>query len=164
MSIPAPALARGARDPGADLAAIVRLLEELVQEVRGLCVERAGASCDTAPRTKARDTAILVRLLPAIFATAGSAVFTVAELIEHANLPTAPAQALRAALGPVDAGASRRLGKLFRRAAGAEIDGGFSISRVGDERGGALWAVKPPTNVSFREFENSAETSRNPLR
>ena len=59
----------------------------------------------------------------------GERPFTVAELVED--------EALAEALDDLTA---RRLGKLLRKAAGAELDG-FRVERIGEECGAAIWQI-----------------------
>jgi putative intracellular protease/amidase len=69
----------------------------------------------------------------------GDALFTAAEVIEHARRVPALEQALVAALGGLN---GRRLGHFLARAEGADC-GGVAVARiVGEDRDGAIWAVR----------------------
>jgi hypothetical protein len=81
-----------------------------------------------------RGTGVLVAIDPAAVVKAiadriGERPFTVAELVED--------EALAEALDDLTA---RRLGKLLRKAAGAELDG-FRVERIGEECGAAIWQI-----------------------
>ena len=118
----------------ADAAA---LLAELTAEVRAL---RSEVAALRVPRLAPADCATLARLLPAIREAVGPRVFSIGDLAEHARLPTPEALALRDALGPLDAGATRRLGKLFARALGVHVEG-LLVQHVGEDRDGATWMI-----------------------
>lgn len=109
----------------------------ILAELRAL---RSEVACLRVPRLAAVDFATLARLLPAIRGAVGGRVFAIAELVEHATLPTPEARTLRAALGPLDAGATRRLGKLFARALGVHV-AGLLVQCVGSDRDGATWMI-----------------------
>jgi hypothetical protein len=127
---------------------VLAALRELAVEVAALRSEVARLRV---PRLAAADFAALERLLPAIRGAVGGRVFSVADLVEHAKLPTPEARALRAALGPLDAGATRRLGKLFARGLDVHV-AGLLVQRVGDDRGGTVWSV----GVTFQAEKGAA--------
>ena len=112
-------------------------VRELRDEVRAL---RSEVACLRVPRLAATDFATLARVLPAIRGAVGWRVFALADLAEHAGLPTPAARELRAALGPLDAGATKRMGKLFARAIGVQV-AGLIVQQVGDGRDGVEWMI-----------------------
>lgn len=116
---------------------VTALLVQLLAEVAAL---RSEIACLRVARLPAADFEWLARVLPAIRGAVGDRVFSVADLAEHATLPTPEARALRAALGPLDAGATKRLGKLFSRALGVHVNG-LLVQCVGSDRDGATWMI-----------------------
>ena len=72
---------------------------------------------------------ILERLLPALGGSFGSDAWTVSELTSD--------RVLSALLAPLNC---RKTGKLLSRSIGKNING-YSLERMGDERGVALWRV-----------------------
>ena len=112
-------------------------LADVLAELKAL---RSELACLRVPRLAATDFATLARVLPAIRGAVGVRVFAIAELAEHATLPTPKARALRAALVPLDAGATRRLGKLFSRALCVHV-AELLVQNVGSDRDGAVWMV-----------------------
>jgi hypothetical protein len=154
---PAP-LARAVADRGANTAAMVRLLEQLVGEVRGMRRELAeqpaaiANALTAAQRTSGgslskSDRAALVTLLPAIAgAVGGDLRWTIGELLAHARLDDVAETLLRFAIersvGKLDAPATaKRLGKLFARAAGFMV-GDLYVERIRQDRAGVVWTVR----------------------
>jgi hypothetical protein len=134
----------------ADLETLT-VLRELVAEVRGLrqdMRERAASAVPGEYRTQStlsrEDRARLARLLPAIAGALGSEPFLARDLFEHA----APAVRLvRRGLTP------RRIGRLFRRAAGEAV-AGYLVEAVDVELGAVLWRV-----VQVAEFPENEKVS-----
>ena len=126
-------------DPvAADVAACARLLGELVAEVRALR-RQSGEP----PEPSAADCAAVAALLPAIMAAVGTTTFNARELVAYATeSPKGQAlrRALELALGPIEPGTARRLGKLFKRSHGVVVDG-LRVARVGADREGAVLMI-----------------------
>jgi len=121
-------------------AALVAIADAMRAQGAELRALRSEVACLRVPRLSATDFATLARVLPAIRGAVGGRVFAIAELAAHAQLLTPEARALRAALGPLDAGATRRLGKLFARALGVHV-AGLLVQHVGDDRDGVAWMI-----------------------
>jgi len=75
----------------------------------------------------------------AIHETAGSRLFSAAELVDHAQLTTAGGlrDAIASAVGALNA---RKVGKALRRLEGQEL-AGLLVVRVGADREGAIWNI-----------------------
>lgn len=82
------------------------------------------------------DHRFLAVLLPIVHAQVGNAVFTVRDLLTHAEASPDLAEAM----GTVSDEATRKMGKLFARAAGVEI-AGHRLERGVQLRAGLLWMV-----------------------
>lgn len=78
-------------------------------------------------------------LVQAIAAAAGSAAFTSAELIAHAQIEGALRTAILASCAELN---GRKLGRLLRRIEGADSLG-WTIERCGADSSGVIWSVKP---------------------
>jgi hypothetical protein len=105
-------------------------LDALIAEVRAV---RRLLEARQAPRDDRH-----AALLQAIAGAAGTAAFTAAELIAHAQVEGALRSALMASCGMN----ARKLGRMLRRLEGAEL-GGYAIERCGEESAGVIWTVKP---------------------
>ena len=81
------------------------------------------------------------QMVAAIAEAVGSRTFTAAELIEHADT-VGGGLAAQLAAGLSGKLTSRGLGKLLARLDGKPFDG-LEIRRLGDDRNGAIWAVRP---------------------
>lgn len=73
-------------------------------------------------------------LVRAIAAAAGSAAFTVSELLQHALVDPALRDAINGLSG-------RQLGRLLRRIEGQEL-GGLMVERLGEDGTGVLWVLR----------------------
>lgn len=78
-----------------------------------------------------------VALLQAIAAAAGSAAFTSAEVIAHAQVAGELREALMASCGL----SARKLGKLLRKCEGVDA-GGVVIERCGSDSAGVVWVCR----------------------
>jgi len=118
-------------------AAIVMLLQEIREEIRGLRADLAGKANGRRPLSTAdRDT--LAPLLPIVHAAVLGRAFTVAELQEHAKLTLPSTVALRDALARIT---PLKLGKLLGRGAGHTIVR-YRITAVEEARSGVRWRVQ----------------------
>lgn len=111
------------------------LLRLVLAEVKALRadLERAGVI----PPQAANDD----QLLAVISESVGAKMFTATELIDHADKADDQLKAaLTACLGAKPA--PRNLGKLLARIE-AKPSGGLAICRLGEERAGIIWAVRP---------------------
>lgn len=111
------------------------LLLAILAEMRALRADlhRAGVI----PPQAANDDHLLMAISEAV----GDKLFTASELIEHADKADDHLRAaLAASLG--EKPAPRSLGKLLARLE-AKPSGGLVICRVGDERAGIIWTVRP---------------------
>lgn len=81
------------------------------------------------------------QIVAAIAEAVGSRTFTAAELIEHADT-VGGGLAAQLAAGLSGKLTSRGLGKLLARLDGKPFEG-LEIRRLGDDRNGAIWAVRP---------------------
>jgi len=111
------------------------LLRLVLAEVRSLRadLERAGLIPPPAPL----DDLLLVAIANAV----GAKAFTAGELIDHADKADDQLRtALVASLG--EKPAPRSLGKQLARMEGKPC-GGLAIWRLGEERAGIIWAVRP---------------------
>jgi hypothetical protein len=116
----------------ADLLALVLAGQsEILAEVRALRAELAVRGARPAPESVAE----LVRCLSQL--PAGTA-FSVAELLEHAQVVPATRAAIIAAVGAPN---GRKLGKLLRRIEGLDFDGAC-IVRSGSTREGVSWRLE----------------------
>lgn len=113
--------------------ALLALLEQIAADVRAL---REAAEHGREIRPQADTSADLLRV---IRAAVGDCVFTCADLVEHAALPTA-AELQAAMIAAVGSTNARRIGKLLRKVEGIGA-GGLTVRRVGEDRGGAIWMV-----------------------
>lgn len=105
----------------------------LLGEIRDLLQTLVHRSVANRRALTVEDRKALAILLPSISRSIGDAMFTAADLQEHA----ATDDQLRRALGSIG---SRKLGKLLARSAGLGLDG-VCIERVGTVREGAMWRV-----------------------
>lgn len=79
-----------------------------------------------------------VALVQAIAAAAGTAAFTSAELLAHAQVEGALRDAINAACGMN----GRKLGRALRRIEGLD-QGGLVVERIGEDSSGVIWCAKP---------------------
>lgn len=110
------------------------LLSQLLAEVRSLrsAMEEAGLLLPAAP-----DAALVAAIGDAV----GGRVFTASELVGHVETVGDPlARLMSAGLGGKLT--SRGVGKLLARLDGKPCDG-LEVRRLGDDRNGAIWAVRP---------------------
>jgi hypothetical protein len=113
------------RDPlAADTA---ELLRDILTEIRALRADLAGRS----PRPDAGAAKLVLCISRAV----GARVFSVTELLEHAQVTPELRTALIAAVGAEN---GRKVGKLLRRIEGMAFDG-CRIMRAGSDREGILW-------------------------
>jgi hypothetical protein len=83
------------------------------------------------PRVQVRTVAPLVH---EISAAVGDLAWTARDLFDEASTDARLRGAIVAAIGPLDAGATRRLGRLLARCEGALLPSGHRVERVDDER------------------------------
>jgi hypothetical protein len=110
------------------------LLRELVAEVRGLRADLVAHRRER--KLSPADRAVLSTVLPTIAATVGDRVFTVSELVAHAQLPAATE--LREAIAT--AGGAHALGRLLKRGEHADV-GGLALETLGVDRDGRMWRI-----------------------
>jgi hypothetical protein len=125
MRTTSPTASRDARPADAALA----LQREILAELRAIrhLLEHRGR-----PASLSRaDQELLGRLLPAITGALGSALFTTKELFEI------DAPGVRLVITGLT---STRIGRLFRRAEGQQVDG-YLVQRAGAEAHAAVWQV-----------------------
>lgn len=110
------------------------LLRQVLAEVRALrlAMEDAGLLQSSAP-----DAALVAAIGEAV----GGREFTAAELVGHVETVGDPLARLMAA-GLGGKLTSRAVGKLLARLDGKPCDG-LEVRRLGDDRNGAIWAVRP---------------------
>jgi hypothetical protein len=128
--------------PDLDIAATLARLAAEVDDLKAriACLEAQRRPFDRLARA---DRERLARILPTLAAELGSEPFLVGELA-GAGIALACANLSR-----------RSLGKLFRRGAGVSING-FTVHRIGNEHGRALWQVRRVVS----DAEKPAETTR----
>lgn len=107
-----------------DQRAILRLLEQ--------------QACTPQRRVSTSDRAVLARLLPAIWGVMMGKPFAVRDLATRSQSNVAPAVRLHDALAGIDA---KKLGYLFKRCAGRDVDG-YSIVKRGRGNSGVNWQVR----------------------
>jgi hypothetical protein len=118
------------------LAAIVELRED-VRAIRAALGERERVSL---PRVHLR---VMTPLAAEISAGVGDLEWTARELFEEAASDSRLRGALVAAIGPLNPGATRRLGRLLARCEGATLPNGYRVERADDDRPAdcATWRV-----------------------
>ena len=120
------------------------MTDEAHELLRAILGELRGVRADLrSPRQPHAEIATHVDLLRAIEATTAGLTFSVAELLEHAEVVAQRAAdpRLHAAIeGAVGAVNGRRLGKLLGRLEGEAL-GGLMIERVATGRDGVLWRI-----------------------
>src|SRR5688572_15279010 len=112
-------------------ALLVETLRELIAEVQGLRADLRAAPAGRLPSLSRADRAQLTRLLPVIVGARGSEESLVRDLFEDES------PALQLALRGLNA---KRVGKLFRRAAG-QVVAAYLVEQAGVELNMALWRV-----------------------
>ena len=111
--------------------AIVALLADLLLEVKALRVDLARHNAGRGARDQAdRD------LIPAIARAVGSRAFTSKDLLAHARVDRALAEAIE----NTDATTVREVGKLLSRLSRDTYDS-FMLAKVDAGRDGAIWQV-----------------------
>lgn len=82
------------------------------------------------PRLTRQDMRVLTKILPALHGQFGTAAFVTRDALECAAFRTV-----------CQKWSAKKAGKLFARAVGVLIDD-LVLERIGDERNGAVWALK----------------------
>lgn len=126
-----------------DRAAIAKLpapaatLADVLREVRALVIEVGELRREIAPELAARK-----RLLVALQAQFGSEAFTATDALERAA--ACPDDEIARALVPLLGGAVGGLRRLSRRLAklAGKPAGGMTLTRIGDDRGSALYVIQ----------------------
>lgn len=115
-------------------------LDRLIGQLEDLPAALAAAQQQRAVALSREDREKLASLIPAISAAIGSMAFSTRDLLSELSRHQALSPLLQAALGEINDGTSRKLGKLLKRAVGY-LEGGFRVECVGKAREGLLWCV-----------------------
>jgi hypothetical protein len=113
------------------------LLRELLAEIRGLRADLAGKE------TVASEAAGFQGLIEAIAFAVGDREFTAVELAQFSD--AAPPERLQQALHAAGGTNPRKVGKLLHRLSKLELSG-WQVLRIGVERDGLIWKVKPASS------------------
>jgi hypothetical protein len=110
------------------------LLRVLIAEIRGLRADLAGKE------TVASEAAGFEGLVDAIAFAVGDREFTAVELAQFAD--AAPPERLQRVLHEAGGTNPRKVGKLLHRLSKLDLSG-WQVHRIGVERDGLIWKVKP---------------------
>jgi hypothetical protein len=119
-----------------DIAAKLDAMSAELRAVREL-VERRERT-PAAPRLHTR---VASALLPEISAAVGSEVWACIDLLDHCRRDRRLQAAITAAIGAIDSGSTRSLGKLMAQVDGVPIDGYVVERQEANGRDAATWRV-----------------------